>query len=330
MKKILAIILMAILTLTALCACSDDKEEAADAFVIETDSAEEEEEVKKEEKKIDYIDPIVVTYEPTVVNEGETFTGLPVLKAVEYKVNDPNNTRGLSVERVAYSYGVAKDETPHNDTVKNQTTFDDWELNALAWDNKTEEKVLYLSFDCGYNYDDLTERILDTLKEKKVKAAFFCTMDFVKSEPETVSRMIDEGHIVGNHSTTHPDCTTISREELAEELLGVNNYMRVNYGCETKYFRFPAGAYSQNAIELADSLGYRSIFWSIAHADWDPENQPGVETSFETVTSRLHPGAVILLHATSPDNADILGRFIDYAEDNGYEFRSLDEYKYWN
>lgn len=261
---------------------------------------------------------------------GEDTDEVTSLPEIEYTVSDPNNERGLSTERFPFSFGAAKNETPHDITVNNQRIFDEYNVNALAWDNKTEGKVLYLTFDCGYKYENLTERILDTLKEKEVEAAFFCTLDFLEEDPAVVQRMLEEGHIVGNHSTTHPDCTTISRTEFAQELLGVNNYMRANYGIDTTYFRFPTGAYSQNALDLANSLGYRSIFWSIAHTDWDPENQPGVEKSFETVTSRLHPGAVILLHSTSPDNAEILGDFIDYARDRGYEFRSLNEYEYWN
>ena len=231
--------------------------------------------------------------------------------------------------RNPFSFGVASGGTPHGITVNNQATFDAYGTNALAWDNKSGEKVLYLTFDCGYKYGELTSQMLDTLKDKNVKAAFFCTMDYLDDEPAVISRMIAEGHTVGNHSTTHPDCTTLSREQFAKELLGVHNYMRVNFGYTPRYFRFPTGAYSECALELANSVGYRSVFWSVAYADWDPQNQQGTESAFSQVTSRLHPGAVILLHSTSPDNAAILGRVIDYARGQGYEFRTLDEYEYW-
>ena len=107
-------------------------------------------------------------------------------------------------------------------------------------------------------------------------------MQYIKKAPDEVARIINANHIVGNHSTTHPsNCAAITREELAKEILGVHNYMRVNFGYECKYFRFPTGRYSQNALELVDSVGYRSVFWSIAHADWDPENQPGEEVTFK-------------------------------------------------
>lgn len=272
-------------------------------------------------------DPVTVSYTPKIIHPGETYTGNPVLDAVEYTVNDPNNARGLSTEKNSFSFGAAKDGKPHSITVQNQKKFDSYQTGALAWDNKTAEKILYLTFDCGYEYHNLTSDILDTLKEKNIQAAFFCTLPYLESEPETVTRMIEEGHIVGNHSTNHPaDSSSLSRERLALELLGVHNYLRVNYGYESRYFRFPGGVYSENALELVNSVGYRSVFWSIAHADWDPDNQPGTDTSYQTLTSRLHPGAVILLHAMSSDNAAILGDLIDYAHEQGYEFHSLDQY----
>ena len=245
-------------------------------------------------------------------------------------INDPDNARKLSTYSYSFSFGVARNGKPHNTTINNQKRFDDWGTNALAWDNKTEEKVLYLTFDCGYKYKDLVVRMLDTLKEKKVPATFFCTMPYLKAAPDEVTRMINENHIVGNHSVNHPsDCPKITREALAKEVLGVHNYLRVNFGYECKYFRFPTGRNSESAIDLVNNVGYRSVFWSIAHADWDPEKQPGEEVAFNTITSRLHPGAVILLHSTSPDNAAMLGRIIDYAREQGYELRSLDDYPGW-
>ena len=274
-----------------------------------------------------YVDGLWVSY--PVSSMGYTYSGLPSLGCVDFYVNDPYNGRGLSSTRYGFSYGVASGGVPHSITVNNQATFDSWGTNALAWDNKTGEKVLYLTFDCGYKYGDLTTRMLNTLSEKNVKAAFFCTLDYLDDEPEVITRMINEGHIVGNHTASHPDCATLSREALAKDILGVHNYMRVNYGYTPTYFRFPSGSYSQNALELVSSVGYRSAFWSVAYADWDPNNQQGVESAYSQVTSRLHPGAVILLHTTSPDNAEILGRVIDYARSQGYEFRSLDQYAYW-
>ena len=275
-------------------------------------------------------EPATISYTPKVVSPGNTYTGLPVLEPKQYIINDISNSRGLSTVRNGFSFGVAKNGAPHSITVNNQNTFDGYNLNTLAWDNKTPEKILYLTFDCGYKYLDLTDRLLDTLKEKNVKAAFFCTLDYLEDDPNAVCRMISEGHIVGNHSTTHPDFSKISRAKIAEEVLGANNFLRVNYGYESPYFRFPSGAYTHSALDVVYQTGHRSIFWSVAYADWDPNNQIGTEKAFEQVTSRLHPGAVILLHSTSPDNVQILSRVIDYALSQGYQFRSLDQYAYWN
>ncbi|MBQ8495535.1 MAG: polysaccharide deacetylase family protein [Clostridia bacterium] len=264
------------------------------------------------------------TVKPTTTTTAKT------LPPVTFDVTDPENTRGLSTERIDFSFGAAKGGKPHSVTVNNQQRYDTSGTNTLAWDNKSGDKVLYLTFECGYEYGNLTSVMLDTLKEKRVPGAFFCTLHYLKTAPEVVVRMINEGHIVGNHSKSHPsDCAALSRTALAEEVLGVHNHLRTKFGYDAKYWRFPAGVHSENALELVDSVGYRSVFWSIAHTDWDPKNQPGEEKSFQTVTERLHPGAVILLHTTSPDNAAILGRFIDYARAEGYTFRSLDDYEYW-
>lgn len=276
-------------------------------------------------------DAIEVKADAAAVNDGKTYSGRDPLPNITYKVNDPENKAGIDDEKHPYSFGVAKNGKPHSISVEHQKFFDDNDRAALTWDNKTpeDEKVLYLTFDCGYEYQGLTGNILDTLKEKDVKATFFCTLPYLKTEPEFVVRMINEGHIVGNHSNTHPVMPDKSKEVMAKEVLAVENYLRVNYGYSSKYFRFPTGAYSDEALELIGSVGYRSIFWSIAHSDWDTGNQPSKQKTIDTITSRLHPGAVILLHGISQSNADALADIIDYARAQGYEFRSLDQYPGW-
>lgn len=248
------------------------------------------------------------------------------LAKAEFSVNDPENERGLSTKRIEHSYGVASGGKPHHISVSAQKTFEKWGYKAFCYDNKTQEKVLYLTFDCGWE-NGCTGMILDTLKEKNVPAAFFCTLEHIESEPALISRMINEGHIVGNHSANHADFAEISRQRMADEILECDNYLRENFGYTSKFFRFPEGAYNESALELVSSMGYTSVFWSCSYADWDVENTKGGDYAFETVTSRLHPGAVILLHSVSPDNALAIGRIIDYARENGYEFRALTEYQ---
>ena len=166
-------------------------------------------------------------------------------------------------------------------------------------------------------------KILDVLKDKKVPAAFFVTLPHVKSCPDLIARMINEGHTVGNHSVNHPNFSKISRTEMAQEIQGLDNYLRVNFGYSSPFFRFPEGACSESALDLVQNAGYKSVFWSSAYADWDVENPKGKQYAFDTVTQRLHPGCVLLLHAVSPDNADALGNIIDFAIREGYTFKSL-------
>lgn len=263
-------------------------------------------------------------------NESEpagrkTVTGLYALEPVHYVVGDPDNTAGLDTKGVEYGFGAASGGKPHEISVNNQKYFK--KFGAFCLDTQSEEKVLYLTFDCGYE-NGYTGPVLDALKEKKVPATFFVTLDYLKSDEgaKMATRMIKEGHIVGNHSTSHPVFPDISRTKMAEEIETCENYMRENFGYTSSYFRFPTGEYSESALELVQSIGYTSVFWSLAYLDYDTENQPDPDTAFKTVTDRLHPGAVILLHSVSSTNAQILGNIIDYAREQGYTFKSLDEY----
>ncbi|MCQ2462965.1 MAG: polysaccharide deacetylase family protein [Clostridia bacterium] len=256
---------------------------------------------------------------------ADTSTGYAPLPEISFTVEDPENKAGLSEEKTGHSHGPASGGKAHYTVVEFQKNFD--RFGALTLDTVSREKVVYLTFDCGWENNNLTSRILDTLKEKQVKAAFFCTLTHIKQQHALIVRMIKEGHIVGNHSVTHPSFPSISREKMAEEILGLDNYMRVNYGYSARYFRFPAGEYSESAMQLVQSMGYMSVFWSLAYDDWDVTKTRGAQYAVDTVMSRLHPGAVILLHSVSEDNADALPALIDKIRAQGYEFRSLDEYR---
>lgn len=254
----------------------------------------------------------------------DTFTGFERLIPVHYEVTDPENERRLSTKKVCHSHGPASGGEAHFTVKEYQKHFE--EYNALTLDTVSNDKRLYLTFDCGYEHNNLTSKILDVLKEKNVPAAFFCTLHHIKTQPELITRMINEGHIVGNHSDTHPSFATISREEMAREIENCDNILRENYGYSAQFFRFPAGEYNDNALDLVNSIGFVSVFWSVAYSDWDTENPKGKDYAVKTVTARLHPGAVILLHAVSQDNADALGEIIDKARGEGYRFCSLEEY----
>ena len=252
-----------------------------------------------------------------------TFTGRKPLEEVKLKVNYSKLNKGLSSKKIEHSYGVAKDNKPHSISVESQKFLENKKFNAVTYDTMTEKNI-YLTFDCGYE-NGYTSKILDILKEKDVKAAFFCTLDDIKSEPELIARMIKEGHIVGNHSSTHSSFDTLSAEQIASELENCENYLRKNFGYTTKYFRFPKGNYSEKALDVVSSLGFVSVFWSSSYADWDTDNQKGADYAFEKVTQRLHPGAIILLHSVSSDNAGAIGRIIDYARSQSYQFSTIDK-----
>lgn len=259
----------------------------------------------------------------TTKSNYKTYTGFEPLEVVDLLTPDPQNTAGLPEIKIEHAYGVAKNEIPHSISVESQKFFEEKNYQAVTYDTKSKKKVLYLTFDCGYENGN-TVKILDVLKAKNVTAAFFCTLDDIKSEPELIARMIKEGHIVGNHSSTHPSFTEISREKMTVELEECENFLRTEFGYSAEYFRFPKGEYSESALDLVGALGFKSVFWSVSYSDWDTKNQKGSDYAFEKVTSRLHPGAIILLHSVSSDNADALSRIIDYANEKGYVFASLE------
>ena len=245
----------------------------------------------------------------------------------EYTVIDAENARGIDNKKHGFGFGAAKNGKPHEISVDNQKRFDSYQnIDALALDTVSTDKRMYLTFDCGYEYKNLTNDILDILAEKNIKVAFFVTLSYIKNNPEKVDRMIKDGHIVGNHSATHPVFPDISRTKMAEELYKVDEYLQKHFNYKSDYFRFPTGAYSQNALELVTSVGYKSIFWSVAHGDYDTDNQPSLQKTFDTVTGRFHSGAVILLHASSQSNVDTLSDIIDEAHNQGYTFKTLDDY----
>lgn len=254
---------------------------------------------------------------------GNTLSGLSALPGVTFTETAPRSDRSLSKEKLSHSHGPASGGQPHHTVVTFQETFDDF--SAFTLDTKTEEKVLYLTFDCGYEYESLTASVLDTLKKKQVPAAFFCTLDHIQKETEIITRMINEGHIVGNHSATHPSFATISRDKIAKELEETENYLREHYGYASRFFRFPAGEYTEDALDQVAALGYVSVFWSVAYNDWNVDKIQGKDYAVETVMSRLHPGAIILLHSVSRDNAAALPEIIDRARAEGYTFKALTE-----
>lgn len=190
----------------------------------------------------------------------------------------------------------------------------------------SEPRALYLTFDEGYE-NGYTSKILDVLKENETPAAFFVTGPYIKKQPELVKRMAEEGHIVGNHTVNHPSMPEVkSAEKLKDEIVGLANSFTELTGQTMQYFRPPMGEYSERTLSLTQDLGYTSVFWSFAYKDWDVKNQKGTDYAYSQITDGVHDGAILLLHAVSEDNANILDKVIKDLKAAGYRFKSLEDF----
>ena len=194
-----------------------------------------------------------------------------------------------------------------------------------AYVGDTSQKVLYLTFDAGYE-NGSTAKILDTLKKHDVKAAFFLVGNYMEKNADLVRRMVDEGHIVANHTMHHPDMSKLTdKAAFQKELADLEELFREVTGQDLpKYYRPPQGLYSQENLQMAKELGYKTVFWSLAYADWDNSAQPTREQAFAKLLPRVHNGAVVLLHSTSATNAEILDELLTKWKELGYTFDSLD------
>lgn len=180
-----------------------------------------------------------------------------------------------------------------------------------------DEKRIIITFDQGYE-NGYTAKILDTLKEKNVKAIFFLTGDYAKKEESLVKRMINEGHTIGNHGMTHASLPKLSPNEAEEEIMSLHNFVINNYGYEMQYFRCPCGEYSEQALETIQKCGYKTVFWSFAYVDWKTDCQPNPAESIRKLSESAHGGEILLLHSVSSTNAEILGQAIDNFRKQGF------------
>jgi len=224
-----------------------------------------------------------------------------------------------------YHFGFKKSKNGKLPSIDEEGFKDIIRKHGAIFLGDTSKKELFLTFDNGYENGN-TVKVLDVLKAKQVPAVFFLTGHYIKDQPELVKRMAVEGHIVGNHSWSHPDMTQISNEKIKAELEKVQEAVeQVTGNKEMLFLRPPRGIFSDRMLAASKELGYTNVFWSIAYKDWDPKEQRGWNYAFDKVVSQLHPGAVILLHTVSKDNADALAEIIDHARKQGYEFKSLDQ-----
>ena len=189
-----------------------------------------------------------------------------------------------------------------------------------------EPKTLYLTFDEGYE-NGYTAQILDVLKRQNVPAAFFVTGPYLKKEKELIQRMVDEGHIVGNHTVNHPSMPSVkSAEKLKKEITDLADAFYEQTGQTMRFFRPPMGEYSERTLAITQELGYTTVFWSFAYRDWETNAQKGREYAYKQITEGVHDGAVLLLHAVSRDNAEALEQVITDLKATGYQFRSFEDF----
>ena len=265
---------------------------------------------------------------PVVVNEGmpEADSAQPAQTAAEPLFPSASFPTYPKVTSSAVGYNDRKSWWfSRNQTNTPPTAQQD--INIMQYDayylGDTDNKVIYLTFDEGYE-NGYTSQILDTLKEYNIKAAFFVTKSYIESEPELVKRMVEEGHVVGNHSTTHPDMTTKTDEEILWELESCAQAFQEVTGTEMpRFFRPPEGVYSIRTLEKTQQAGYKTIFWSYAYQDWDVNNQPGKQAAYDMAVNNCHNGAIMLLHAVSQSNTEALADIITTYQQNGYTFASL-------
>ena len=195
-----------------------------------------------------------------------------------------------------------------------------------AYMDDTEEKVIYLTFDCGYENGNLPA-ILDALKKHQAVGTFFVVGNFLETSPDLTKRMVKEGHIVGNHTYHHPDMSQISSQEsFSKELKDVEElFQEITGETMSHYYRPPQGKYSTENLKMASQMAYNTFFWSLAYVDWLQDQQPSSQEAFDKLLSRIHPGAVVLLHSTSSTNAQILDELLTKWEDMGYHFAPLSD-----
>lgn len=200
------------------------------------------------------------------------------------------------------------------------------EANGGICLGKELDKNIYLTFDSGYEAGYM-ENILDVLKQNNVKATFFITSHYLNTASELVGRMIEEGHIVGNHTVNHKSMPSISNEEIETEIMKLHQAVFEKFNYEMRYIRPPKGEFNERTLKKCQDLGYKTVMWSFAYCDWDEKKQPSQEKAQKMIIDNLHSGEIMLLHSNSKTNSEVLDAIIKEARNQGYEFRTLDEFE---
>lgn len=304
-----------------------DKEKSSEQPVVaqEVEPTTSQEEIvasendEQEVTQVEIATEEIVKEEPTTEEQPTQEIGQGSDGLVEFDgTGDPST---LSNESYSWSFKRNSDHSP----VTGYSQGIDLSSYGAYYKVDTEEKVIYLTFDEGYE-NGHTAEILDILKANDVQAAFFVTKPYITSNPDLCTRIKDEGHVVGNHSVTHSKFSTLSEDEIEQELVVTQQTFEEVTGYEMDlFFRPPAGEYSERALFDIIKTNYRTIFWSLAYQDWDVNNQPGKEAAYKHVMDNHHPGGIFLLHAVSKSNTEALDDILKALKAEGYRFGSLYE-----
>lgn len=308
---------------------SDDKSEVKDKKPEDKKADKKSDEKKNENKDTNKaVDKNADTKESVdIVSSKNDDTPAEPVQNEEPVKKESGDYSSLSNEKAGWWFNPKKAGGNGKSTIPEKTANLLNKYNGI-WQAKTDEKVMYLTFDEGYEYNNNTAKILDTLKAKGVKAAFFVTGAYVKSNLDLVNRMANEGHLVCNHSVNHLNQVEAIKnpKKLEDDIAGLQNLYKEKTGNNlASFLRPPEGVYSERTLKFINDMGYRPVFWSFAYKDWLRDNQPDKKFAIEKITGQFHPGSVLLLHAVSDTNAEILGEIIDQAVNMGYRFGSLYE-----
>lgn len=253
-----------------------------------------------------------------------------VAQSVNKVENRTVNTSGelSSIELLPNSkigWGIKRSDNHNQPDVgsKNKEIMDKYQ--GIYMGNK-DKKTVYLTFDLGYEAG-YTSKILEVLKNNDVKATFFITAHYVNTQADLVKQMIDEGHIIGNHTVNHKSMPSCSLETINKEVMDLHSAISGKFGYEMKFIRPPKGEYSERTVAYTNTLGYKTVMWSFAYDDWDEKKQGREEYGKKKILDNVHNGEIMLLHATSKDNANILDDVIKQIKQMGYEFKNIDEFE---
>ena len=247
---------------------------------------------------------------------------LTIIQSQQEKMID-TNAESVSTKKI--EWGIKRSDNHEQPDLGSENRKVLEENNGIALGN-SESKAIYLTFDEGYEAG-YTSQILEILKENDVKATFFLTAHYINTQEELVKQMIEEGHIIGNHTVNHKSMPSLTEDEIKKEVMDLHQSVYEKFGYEMKYIRPPKGEFSEKTIQVTNSLGYKTVMWSFAYEDWNEEKQPDEEKAKEKILKNLHNGEIMLLHGNSKTNTNILDSIIKEAKNMGYEFKSLDEFE---